>query len=267
MVYAAIATVLSLLVILFTFLSTQAKERENKDAEDKLKSSVKEVSDSLGESLKKTSEVIENINSLGDSLNLVKKDLKGQVKLMESSIDEAKRFQRLIDEQNERDRKRFDLESAKIVSYSSNIEFVPINKDSAEYVFRHRFINEGQRNGTLLSIKSMLLLTDNQFNIKKEIFIYQNDPNVFIAGKGTKNQGIYDYWSTVKFEKESLKNGSDYMIYIVRYTYQDEALQKVIEEESAHHWWGAASQDFTFSTLSSIHRPKFLEYFKKEFDK
>jgi uncharacterized membrane-anchored protein YhcB (DUF1043 family) len=266
MIYAALATVCSLLVILFTFLSTQAKEKESKDAEDKLKASVEEVSDTLSKSLSKTSEVIKNINSLGDSLNTVKSDLKSQVELLENSVDEAKRFQKLADEQNKRDKKRFELEAAKIVSHSNNIEFVPSKGDSSVYVFRHRFVNEGKRNGTLLSMKSLLLLTDDKLNVLKEILEYENQPNVLVTGRNEKTQGHYDYWSIEKFEKKYLETSSDNMVYIIKITYQDESSQTVIEETKTFRWWGFTSNGFSFSNLSSVSRASFLEYFKTKFE-
>lgn len=266
MIYATLATVFSLLVILFTYLSTQAKEKEAKDAEKKLRDSVEQVSDTLSESLKKTSEVVKNINSLGDSLNDVKIDLKNQVDLLENSVDEAKRFQKLVDEQNKRDVKRFELESANIVCYSQNVEFVPSKGDTNEYVFQNRFVNEGKRNGTLLSMQSMLLLTDENLNLVKEIFIYENSPEVLVTGKDGSKQGRYEYWSNEKFEKQYLESSNNNMVYIIRYKYEDEALADVKEEFQTFRWWGFSEGGLKFSNLSSVSKPKFIEYFKNEFD-
>ncbi|MGV6830519.1 MAG: hypothetical protein ACWA5P_03025 [bacterium] len=265
MIYAALATICSLLVILFTFLSTQAKEKETKEAEEKLKASVEEVSDTLSVSLKRTSEVIQNVNSLSDSLNIVKSDLKGQVELLENSVDEAKRFQKLLDEQNKRDKKRFELESANIVSHSKDIMFIPSKGDSSLYVFKHRFVNQGIRNGTLISLKSLLLITDNKLNLKKRIFAYENEPNSFIAGRNDKTQGHYDYWSNEKFEKEYLETTDENMVYIVKSSFKDEALQIEKEEVIAFHWHGYDSNGFTFSKLSSSKRAEFIKYFNTQF--
>jgi hypothetical protein len=263
MIYGMLATFFSVMVIAFTFLSKHEKDVETQNAEKQLKSSVEDVSINLSESLKKTTEVINNINTLGDGLNVVKADLKGQVELLKNSLDEAKRFQKLVDEQNKRDGKRFELEAANIVLYSSNAEFIPSVKDSSQYIFRRRFLNVGKRNGTVLSKKYLLLqIRDNTI---LDVLKDENNNNVEVIGKQNNPGSYYDVLSRKNFGKKFLENTTDKMIYIVKYIYQDEALKTNIEEIKIFLWDTYEHSKFVFSELPGKARPEFIKIFNEKF--
>ncbi|WP_034040074.1 hypothetical protein [Wocania ichthyoenteri] len=254
MLYASLATFCSVLVVIFTYLSTRETKKESDQAEKNLKESVGEVSKSLQKSLGKTSEIINDINKLSHNLSDVKDSLT-------NSLTQAKEFQKLVDMQTRIESKRFELESADIIVVSNSVEFLPKVSDSTNYIFRVGYKNYGKRNGTIKLFQAILLLTDKSSNILDEVYSTNDKRKVIINGNG--GFGGNDFTQGIK--KDDLLKSENRYVFLLRYIYEDESLKKNIEIYNRFGWYGYSVNGFKFNNLREDDTEKYDNYFNNKF--
>lgn len=257
MTYAILALICSIGVVLFTFLSTRAKDIDTQKSEKELKNSVNDVQKNLDESLAQTNNLINEINNMGDSLMVVKKNLDSQISILNNSLDEAKRFQKMLDQQNLIEKKRFESESARLVFSNTDTMWEEDINHPDHYIFKQKIKNTGQRHGIIKKLRTMLLLTDENYNILKQLFTSESNLNGLIS----PNTGELIHYSKELFKKEYINNVKGYLIYIVKVEYQDEASNKPINLSDIFQYAGFKDSGLTFSMLEENKKPKFYEYF------
>ncbi|WP_422106047.1 hypothetical protein [Winogradskyella sp.] len=261
MTFAILALICSVGVVLFTFLSTRAKDIETQKSEKELKSSVNEVQKNLDESLIHTNNLISEINTMGESLMIVKKNLNKQISILENSLDEAKRFQKMLDEQNLIDRKRFESEGARLVFSNTDTVWEEDINHPDHYVFKQKIKNTGHRHGIIKRLMTMLLLTDENYNVSKQLFASESELNGLIS----PDTGVFIHYSKELFKKEDIKNVKGYIIYVVQVEYQDEASNMPISLLDVFQYAGFKDSGLMFSMLEENKKPKFYQYFANIF--
>ncbi|WP_298238869.1 hypothetical protein [uncultured Algibacter sp.] len=248
MTFSILATICSILVVLFTLLSTNQKDLDSKKSQDDLQKSVDKVSESLKKSLDKTTKIIDEIDSLGNGLSGVKDSLK-------NSLNEARKFQNLVDEQLRIAKLKFESEAANIVANSEKNIFVESPTDSSKYHFQITFQNVGNRNGIIKKIKRAFLVVDEDLNVKETLFNYIEESNDLING----NRGVYFIKNSNPFEKEYLKTTKDNFVHIVQFIYEDEITKKSVEKTEYFRWFGFNANGYTFNNLKDINIRKFKD--------
>ena len=251
MTFSILATICSILVILFTLLSTNQKDIESKKSQDGLKNSVDEVSESLKKSLDKTTKIIQEIDSLGSGLSVVKDSLK-------SSLNEAKKFQKLVDEQLRISKMKFNAESSNILTLSEQNLFVESVNDSTKYHFQIIFKNAGERNGIIKRIKSTLLLVDKELNNIKILLENIEESDHLMSG----SDGIYFIKYKRTFDKDYLKTTEDNFVHLVQFIYEDELTKEKVEKTECFRWFGFEANGYKFNRLKNI--DKFESYLNKD---
>jgi hypothetical protein len=251
-----IAVLLILSGVYFSYKSEKDNKTEATEQGEKLDSTLTNTEDllsttsivimNLDKSLKNVSKLSSNIDTLSEVLNKVESDLKKQIKTVKNTLTQTKKFQELVDEQNQRASKRFELENAKFKIRSSDVVFFKREHDSIDYSLQFKIVNNGKRFGDLISYNDLILFTDKNLKINNIINYGENIVNTNLAGDSKE---LYTSITIKKFKEEFIHNTIDLAYYIIKIKYQDESDKKIIEETFFFKWLGYKVSGLKFSML------------------
>lgn len=209
----------------------------------------------INESLDNVIRINDTVVGFNKSLKKVQKDVAIQIKMIENTLVQTKKFEEKLAEQLKIEKLRFQSESANIIIPAKNVMFLPSQKDSNLVALHSKTYNRGKRNARNVNSTYLLLL----LNDKKEVFKHEfmSSFNEFITPGDAATLE-----SRPMFSKKDFGNKINSVIIAIQVKYNDESNDILIQTDFIFRWNNLVSDELIFSNAEKQDKKIALDYIR-----
>lgn len=232
-----VGSILILSGLFFSIRGEVFKENESKaqiESLSKTKKNTEKIIENINENIERLSIINDSVTKLSSALSGVESDLTKQLKIFKNTLNHTKIFEQKVSEQLKLEKKRFKLERPK-VEVVAKLE-KNLDMQGNQYGILFEFKNIGKRVAKDFNSHAIIGISEDNKNITKHIKMgtIQEKFDISSANSGGVQYAIRSEKSIDITEiEENLR-----LVILLKYTYKDEFLTELYEEEKHFFWYG-----------------------------
>ncbi|WP_111307025.1 hypothetical protein [Confluentibacter sediminis] len=239
--------VVSLLILCGLFFSIKGeifKDNESKVQSESLANTkqnteeLKEKSEliisNINENLERLTVINDSVSNLNTALTSVEKDLARQLEVFNKTLTQTKVFEQKVSEQLKLEKKRFELERPE-VEVVATLEKKQ-GKEGNHYGILFQFRNLGKRVAKDFNSEAIIGIAKDKKNLAEHFKMESSLENFDITPMQAGGIEI-KVRSSQSINLTGIENDLS-LIVLLKYTYSDEFLGKIIEKEYYYFWYG-----------------------------